>query len=326
MIEARKGALAEGILVRDITPDQIARLNFYEGSFAYDLRDVLLASGTAAQVYFPQEGQWQGDGPWELAKWQDAWGDMTCHAAQEVMGYYGRRTAEEVAAMFPVIRVRAWSRVLAERTVGDAMTTKGQVEVHKTTRCYSNFYAIDEIQLRHSTFDGGWSPQIERGVFYAADAALVLPYDPVRDRVMVIEQFRIGPFARGDQNYWQLEPIAGRLDPGESPETAARREALEEAGLHIGALEKVGETYSSPGNSTEFYYTFVGIADLPDDITGTHGLPEEGEDIRSLLMSFEEFMALCDTQGAANTPLVMAGYWLARHRPRLRLAQGAATP
>jgi nudix-type nucleoside diphosphatase (YffH/AdpP family) len=228
--------------------------------------------------------------------------------------------------MFPAIRARAWSRVNAGHAIHGAATSKAEVEVSRVTRCYSNFYAVDELHLRHKKFNSAWSPMMERAVFHAADAALVLPYDPIRDRVMLIEQFRIGPFARGDNSCWQFEPIAGRLDPGEAPETTARREALEEAGLTLGALEKVAETYASPGNSSEFYYTFVGIADLPDEITGTHGLDAEDEDIRSHLLSFDELMTLCETGQAANTPLVMAAYWLARNRERLRSAKGKATP
>ena len=196
----------------------------------------------------------------------------------------------------------------------------------QSTRSYSKFFALDDIRLRHQRFDGGVSDELERAVFIAADAALVLPYDPVRDRVMLVEQFRTGPFVRGDHRCWQLEPIAGRLDPGETPEQAARREAWEEAGLNIGRLEKIAETYTSPGNSSEFYYTFVGLADLPDDCIGTGGLEAEGEDIRSHLLSFNELMTLCDSRQAANTPLVMAAYWLARHRSRLRLEGQTATP
>lgn len=325
LIEERKGAQAQGVLLQGMSEDQIARLDYYEGGFAYDLRRVTLASGKAAQVYFPQPDQWQGDAPWDLTDWENRWGAMTCYAADEIMGYYGKRSAQEVATMFPVIRTRAWARVLAGQGAHRVGSSNGKVEARQVTRCYSNFYAIDEVHLRHSTFKGGWSDKMERAVFHAADAALVLPYDPIRDRVMVVEQFRVGPYARGDANCWQLEPIAGRIDPGEAPETAARREAQEEAGLTLSDLHKVGETYSSPGTSTEYYHTFVGIADLPDTVTGTHGLEAENEDIRSHLYSFDDFIALCDTQQAANTPLVMVGYWLARHRERLRLDQPGAT-
>jgi ADP-ribose pyrophosphatase len=142
----------------------------------------------------------------------------------------------------------------------------------------------------------------------------------------LIEQIRMGPLVRGDNSVWQLEPIAGGIDPGETPEDAARREAHEEAGLTLGHLEKIAEVYASPGNATEFFYVYLGLADLPDTVTGTGGLHSEHEDIRSHIMPFEVFIDLVDTFGATNAPLVMAANWLARHRDRLRSAPPDATP
>jgi len=152
----------------------------------------------------------------------------------------------------------------------------------------------------------------------ATDATIVLPYDPVRDRVLLVEQFRVGPLARGDATQWQLEPIAGHIDAGETPRDAALREAQEEAGLTLHHLEKVAEVYATPGTSTEFYYIFLGLTDLPDDIIGIGGLTSEGEDIRSHLMAFDDLMGFVDRFSAANTPLVLSALWLARHRERLR--------
>ncbi|MBN8194773.1 ADP-ribose diphosphatase, partial [Bacillus sp. NTK074B] len=86
----------------------------------------------------------------------------------------------------------------------------------------ARFFAVIEDRLRHRRFGGGMSETVLRAAFLMSDAVTVLPYDPVRDRVMVGEQFRAGPFARGDRNPWSIEAIAGRIDAGEAPETAAR--------------------------------------------------------------------------------------------------------
>ena len=127
---------------------------------------------------------------------------------------------------------------------------------------------------------------------FSADAVTVLPYDRRRDRVMLIEQFRIGAHARGDAQPWVLEPIAGRVDPGETPEDCARREAQEEAGLELGRLIPLGGYYPSPGAKSEFLHGFIGLADLPDGAAGLGGAPGEGEDIRAHLIGFDESMAL----------------------------------
>jgi ADP-ribose pyrophosphatase len=129
------------------------------------------------------------------------------------------------------------------------------------------------MDLSHRRFDGGMSPLITREIFISGDAVTVLPYDPVRDRVLLIEQFRTGALGRGDPLPWQLEAIAGRIDPGEAPEDAARREAVEEAGLMLGRLEPVAEYYPSPGAMTEYIYSYVALCDLPDGVAGVEADP-----------------------------------------------------
>lgn len=326
MIETRVNEKAMGVLVRGLTPDQIARLDYYEGGFGYDLHQVTLEDGQSGEVYVPQPDLWTGKGPWDLSEWQAEWGALSRHAAVEVMGYMGSRSRDDVARMFPRIRARAAARVNALASVHGAGTLQGQIDVQDRRRVYSNFYALDEMRLSHTRFDGTMSAPLDRAVFVGSDAAIVLPYDPLRDRVLLIEQVRMGPLARGDKSCWQLEPIAGAVDPGETPQAAARREADEEAGLTLGEIIPISEVYASQGNSTVFFYIYLGLADLPDSVTGTGGLASEDEDIRSHLMSFDDLMALVDGMGAVNAPLVLAAYWLARHRDGLRLAKAADTP
>ena len=162
------------------------------------------------------------------------------------------------------------------------------------------------------------SQPVTREAFVSGDASVVLPYDPVRDRVLLIEQFRFGPFARGDTQAWSVEAIAGRIDGGETPEIAARREAREEAGLELHRLIPGPSYYPSPASKTEYLYSFIGLADLPDGITGIHGVATEAEDIRSHLVSFDRLMDLVDSGEIDNAPLVLIALWLARQRDGLR--------
>ncbi|MEM9576284.1 MAG: NUDIX domain-containing protein [Pseudomonadota bacterium] len=324
VIEAEDAAQAPGLVVEGLTRDDMARLDFYEGAFDYTLHPVTLANGHAAQAYFPPRGQWTAGGKWSLEEWVSNWAPLSILAAKEVMGYMGRKTPREIGGMFPMIRARAWSHLNAQQSRHGNGTLSGKVEVARRDRAYANYFAVDEYCLRHERFDGALSEELSRAVFIAADVALVLPYDPYRDRVLLVEQMRMGPLARGDAHLWQFEPIAGRLDPGETPQEAARREAREEAGLALGVLEPVAETYCSPGTSSEFYYVYVGLADLPDSVAGTGGLEDEHEDIRSHLKSFDDLMEMCGTLQIANAPLTMTTYWLAHHRQRLRAEAGAS--
>ncbi len=326
MIEVRTGASAEGVVIKGLDAQDIARLDFYEGGFNYDLHLVSLAEGQTAEIYVPQPGLWTPNGPWSFADWQATSGELSRFAAVEVMGYYGTRSRADVAKIFPRIRVRAAARVNAQSSLHGAGVFRGKVEVAQRRIAYSHYYALEELHLRHEKFSGEMSATMERAVFVGNDAAILLPYDPVRDCVMLVEQIRMGPLVRGDATVWQLEPIAGGIDPGETPEDAARREAQEEAGLTLNALEKIAEVYASPGNATEFFYVFLGLADLPDTATGIGGLASEHEDIRSHIIPFADFINMVDSFDATNAPLVMAANWLARHRDRLRSAHPGATP
>lgn len=318
MIEAAPGALADGLALTGLTEEDRARLDFYEGAFGYRPYDVLLEGGTPALVYLPEPGQFSPAGDWSLFEWQRAEGPLSRAAAAEAMGFFGRKTAAEVGAMFHMIRSRAASGLRARDSLHGARAFAGEAHLDDRVTVYAKHFALDEFKVRHSRYDGSMSPPIDRAVFRPPDATLVLPYDPVRDRVLLVEQVRMGPLIRGDRQCWLLEPIAGHIDAGETPQEAARREASEEAGLTLEALLPVCESYASPGGSAEFYYIFAALADLPDGVAGTGGLDAEHEDIRSHLVSFHDLMMLCDRMEIANAPLLIAAYWLARHRSRLR--------
>ncbi|NDH20696.1 MAG: NUDIX domain-containing protein [Rhodobacteraceae bacterium] len=108
------------------------------------------------------------------------------------------------------------------------------------TRPYTGFFAMCDYRLRYRHFDGSMSAEVSRAAIVSGDASLVLPYDPKTEQILVLEQFRMAPFARGDKNPWLFEPIAGMIDLGETPETCARREAEEEAGsLPLGSQKIV---------------------------------------------------------------------------------------
>jgi ADP-ribose pyrophosphatase len=239
--------------------------------------------------------------------------------AYAVMRGYGTLAAEVTRRRLGSLRVEAASRVRAGAApLPTVRSGSGRVQLGAVSPRHAGFFALDALSLRHERFDGEDSPVLVREVFVAGDAVTVLPYDPVRDRVLVVEQFRAGPLGRGDRFPWQIEAIAGRIDPGETPEDAARREAVEEARLHLGPMLKVAEYYPSPGAVTEYLYSYVALCDLPDGIAGVFGAVEEAEDIRGQLLPFAELVEAVRTGEVSNAPLILTAFWLQRERDRLR--------
>lgn len=316
LVEA-PGQGAEGLVLSNLTDAARARLDFYEIGFDYIPQTRKLGSGASAQVYIPQGEEPDRQSEWDLARWADAWGPLIVESAEEYMLLQGQRAPSEGAWLYPRVQTRAQSRLRAATGPGQG-TFQGRVEIERKARKYTEFFALDEYTLRHEGFDGAMVGPVKRAVFLAADAALLLPYDPVRDRILLVEQIRMGPLGRKDPNLWQLEPVAGLIDPGEEPEETARREAGEEAGVELGHVELVSQGYSSPGCTTDYQFMYVGLCDLPDTVAGTGGLAAEGEDIRTHLMDFETALARADAGGFSVQPLVLILHWLARHRARLR--------
>lgn len=238
----------------------------------------------------------------------------------EVMARYGEHPAAEVARWRGRLMDRAWSRYLASATAParDLRQGQGSVAVEAESRPHDGFFSLVAHELRPTRFDGERSDVLHRETFHGTDAAIVLPYDPATDRVVLVEQFRMGPFLRGDPIPWTLEPVAGLVDVGETPQEAARREVLEETGISLTGLEPVQSYYASPGGASDYFHSFVGLCDLSAFEGGIGGKADEHEDILSHLLDFDAAMGLTETGEADVGPLILLLYWLALNRSRLR--------
>ncbi|OKH89671.1 ADP-ribose pyrophosphatase [Thalassospira sp. TSL5-1] len=203
------------------------------------------------------------------------------------------------------------------------------IEIIKRQRGWDGYFKLDVYELRHKQFDGGQSPVIRREVLERGHAVAVLPYDPVRDEVVLIEQFRPATLSvhrdTPDMPAWLVEIVAGIVEPGESLEDVARRETIEESGCDIiGPLEViVPRYYASPGCTSETVQIFYGRVDAAK-AGGLHGLDEEGEDIRVFTKSADDCFAMLKAGEFCNAPTIMALQWLMLNRDRLR--QEAVTP
>ena len=186
------------------------------------------------------------------------------------------------------------------------------VEIIKKVEAYRGYSRVIEYRLKHRLFAGGWSEEISREVLDRGTAVCVLPYDPVRDEVILVEQFRIGAMQAGLPP-WQMEIVAGVKDPGETQEQVAHRELREEAGIDASRLHFVCEALSSSGIVSEVVSVWCGIVDA-SGAGGVHGLDHEHEDIRVSVHSFNEAQALMREGTIKHLQTIAALQWLELNR------------
>lgn len=188
---------------------------------------------------------------------------------------------------------------------------------------YDGFFKLDELRLRHRRFDGGMSDVLTRERFHIGRAVCILPFDPVRNQVLLIEQFRVGALDH-PTGPWLLETVAGLLGKDEQPADAARRELLEEAGVDCDQIEPIGQYQGSPGAVNELVSMFVARADL-GDAGGVHGLAHEHEDIKSHVMPVADAFALLDEGRVTAVTALLPLRWLQVHHNALRQRWQMAT-
>lgn len=198
------------------------------------------------------------------------------------------------------------------------MSEERKVEVVERELCYQGFFSLERVHLRHSLHRGGMSPVLVREILEKGNVVAMLPYDPVADAVVLIEQFRVGAMGNAP-SAWLLEIVAGLMEPGEPPEDVARREAAEEAGLAVRRIEPIARFFATPSKSSELTHLYCGEVDA-SGAGGVHGLAHEGEDIRVIALRAEQAFALLETGRIDSAWPMIALMWLRRHRARLRRA------
>jgi len=174
---------------------------------------------------------------------------------------------------------------------------------------FQGFFTINEFDVKHSLFEGGQSKTLKREIFERGDAVVLMPYDPINDSVVLIEQFRMG--ALRAETPWMLEFIAGMFGENEQPVDVAIREAKEEANLDINLKDVIEVTkfYPSPGGTSECIYLYAAKIDSTD-VGGVYGLEEEGEDILVHVVSRIDAMKLLAEGKISNASTIIGLQWL----------------
>lgn len=201
-------------------------------------------------------------------------------------------------------------------------------EIINRETLFQGYFRVDRYHIRHEKFDGSISPTMTREIFHRSKQVTgVLLFDPQQDKVILVEQFRAGPMSQGDHP-WMMEISMGMVDTGESPEQAARREAIEETGCTVAELQTIASYYSSPGGTSEHITLFVGRTTVPA-VGGIFGLAEENENIKVHIIDAVRAIGMIYGNKIRDSQTMIALQWFAMHHTELRsrwLVSDVGTP
>lgn len=179
--------------------------------------------------------------------------------------------------------------------------TAKDVTVHNYQRLFKSHFALDLYDVSYKQFDGSTSKILHREIFERdAEAVAILPFDPVTQEVVLIEQFRPGSL-KDPVSPWLIEIVAGMIDKGETEIQAAVRELKEEAGLEITPdnLHYVNAVYPSPGGCSEKVTIYIGNVNA-QNLLSKGGLDNECEDLRLFKMPAKEVFKYCENGRICN--------------------------
>lgn len=197
-----------------------------------------------------------------------------------------------------------------------------QYTIHHKEKVYDGFFKFNRYLVSFEKFNGGFIDNAIRECGRKADVVAVLPYDPLRNEFLLVEQFRIGMAAR-NLHPWTAEIVAGFMDiPGESPKQTAQRELLEETGCQAKTLHHLMSFYPSPGGSASRNHLFIATIDS-NQAKAVTGLTEEGEDIRVHRIGVKQIKAQIDKGeiNSATSLIAFQQFFLNQWQTRLQASQ-----
>ena len=135
----------------------------------------------------------------------------------------------------------------------------------------------------------------------------MLPYDPIKKEIILIQQFRAGVLSRYDENYL-LEIVAGIIDEGENPEETAIRECFEETGCEVKKIHHIQSNFPAPGSSESYYHLYLGEIQAFDG-ERIKGLEKENEDILVKSFKIDEVRQMLKEKKITNGLTLIALQW-----------------
>lgn len=149
-----------------------------------------------------------------------------------------------------------------------------------------NWYTLNKFTFDYQKSDGTWETQ-EREAYDRGNGAGILLYNKKKSTVVLTKQFRMPTYVNGNDDGMMIEVCAGLLD-GDNPEDCIRKETEEETGYKIDNVERVFETFMSPGSVTEILYLFIGAYEEKMKVSEGGGAEHETENIEVLEMPFSK--------------------------------------
>ncbi len=151
-----------------------------------------------------------------------------------------------------------------------------------------NWYWLHRVTYDYRKLDGTWEEQV-REVYHRGNGAAVLLYNPDTGRIVLTRQFRMPTYLNANSDGQMIEVCAGVLEEDDA-EATILKEIEEETGFRVDTVEKVFESYMSPGSVTEILHFFTARYRDADRVHGGGGVAEESEDLEVLEWSFTEAM------------------------------------
>lgn len=172
---------------------------------------------------------------------------------------------------------------------------------------YSGFFSLNKYEFIHEKHNGEWTSNVEREVFSGAHVSTLLPYDPIKKEIILIQQFRAGVLSRYDANYL-LEIVAGIIDEGENPEQTAIRECFEETGCEVKKIHPIQSYFPAPGSSESYYHLYLAEIQAFDE-ERIKGLEKENEDILVKSFKIDEVRQMLKEKKIMNGLTLVALQW-----------------
>jgi len=195
-------------------------------------------------------------------------------------------------------------------------TSNPRVRVTDVRLLSDNWYRLHTTTFDYLSDDGVWTSQ-SRETYDRGNGATILLYDAERRTVLLTSQFRYPVYVNGHPDGMLLETAAGLLDD-DDPETAIRREAIEETGHEVGEVTHVFDVYMSPGSVTERLHFFAAPYSAQTRASAGGGLAHEGEHITVVELGIDDALAMIEDGHIVDAKTIMLLQWSVLRGPFAR--------